>query len=287
MAFHLKVASVDGQYFPSVDSSNCVVFTEGEPIFIGQSNTSNYLRISSDDTTIANRLNCPSGISSTSGTVDVVGNLDVVGEITGNMDAGNVATGTLAVARGGTGTTTSTGTGSVVLNSNPVFGGGITVDGFVSKKATYCRVVATQTAVAISSAGMCPFLNTAVEVFQSADITAAGGGWNDSTKRFDIPFPGVWCFTYRWRLAADLDHLFIVTRFDHSGDAGSRTPNTESWLTQYTFGKQKGDETSLMLVVPSPLPAGAFANPRLGSINQGNMSVYAGQVMYVTYMGEA
>jgi microcystin-dependent protein len=39
------------------------------------------------------------------------------------LDAGNVSTGTLAVARGGTGVTTSTGTGSVVLSASPTLTG--------------------------------------------------------------------------------------------------------------------------------------------------------------------
>lgn len=40
-----------------------------------------------------------------------------------NLDAGDIATGTLAVARGGTGTTTSTGTGSTVLSAAPTLTG--------------------------------------------------------------------------------------------------------------------------------------------------------------------
>ena len=62
MALHVKVASDDGQYFPVVDASDGVMFTIDKPIFIGQSNTSNYVRISSEDTTIANTLNCPAGL---------------------------------------------------------------------------------------------------------------------------------------------------------------------------------------------------------------------------------
>lgn len=42
------------------------------------------------------------------------------------LNAGNVSSGTLAVARGGTGTTTSTGTGSVVLSGSPTFTGTVT-----------------------------------------------------------------------------------------------------------------------------------------------------------------
>src|SRR6056300_1493718 len=40
-----------------------------------------------------------------------------------NSNASNISLGTLAVARGGTGTTTSTGSGSVVLNTSPTFSG--------------------------------------------------------------------------------------------------------------------------------------------------------------------
>jgi hypothetical protein len=44
------------------------------------------------------------------------------------LNAANVTTGTLAVTRGGTGTTTSTGTGSVVLSDAPTFTGDVTFD---------------------------------------------------------------------------------------------------------------------------------------------------------------
>ena len=40
-----------------------------------------------------------------------------------SLDAGKITTGTIAVARGGTGVTTSTGTGSVVLSASPTFTG--------------------------------------------------------------------------------------------------------------------------------------------------------------------
>jgi hypothetical protein len=42
------------------------------------------------------------------------------------LDAGDIAAGTLAVTRGGTGTTTSTGTGSTVLSASPTFTGTVT-----------------------------------------------------------------------------------------------------------------------------------------------------------------
>jgi hypothetical protein len=40
-----------------------------------------------------------------------------------SISASDITTGTLAVARGGTGTTTSTGSGSVVLSGSPTFSG--------------------------------------------------------------------------------------------------------------------------------------------------------------------
>jgi hypothetical protein len=43
-----------------------------------------------------------------------------------SVDAGKITTGTLPVTRGGTGVTTSTGTGSIVLNTNPTFTGNVT-----------------------------------------------------------------------------------------------------------------------------------------------------------------
>jgi len=51
-----------------------------------------------------------------------------------DLNAANVTTGTLAVTRGGTGTTTSTGTGGVVLSDAPTFTGDVTFD---TNKATF------------------------------------------------------------------------------------------------------------------------------------------------------
>ena len=64
----------------------------------------------------------------TSGNVIVAGNVtasNFYGDGLGltSLNASSVSTGTLLVARGGTGTTTSTGSGSVVLNTNPTFSG--------------------------------------------------------------------------------------------------------------------------------------------------------------------
>ncbi len=66
--------------------------------------------------------------------LDVAGDINFTGTISGNgsgltaLNAANVTTGTLAVTRGGTGTTASTGTGSVVLSDAPTFTGDVTFD---------------------------------------------------------------------------------------------------------------------------------------------------------------
>ena len=59
---------------------------------------------------------------SLSGTVTSSGNLTLGGALTG-VDLTSQVTGTLPVANGGTGVTSSTGTGSVVLSTNPTFAG--------------------------------------------------------------------------------------------------------------------------------------------------------------------
>ena len=47
-----------------------------------------------------------------------------------NSNASNISTGTLSVTRGGTGVNSSTGSGSVVLNTNPTLSGTVTADTF-------------------------------------------------------------------------------------------------------------------------------------------------------------
>lgn len=84
------------------------------------------------------------GISSPSGATDLnFGSLNVIttGNVSGNgsgltnLDAGDIATGTLPVARGGTGTTTSTGTGSTVLSASPALTGAVTITAGTTDRA--------------------------------------------------------------------------------------------------------------------------------------------------------
>jgi hypothetical protein len=60
-----------------------------------------------------------------------VGTLNGSGANVTSINATNIASGTLAVARGGTGVTTSTGTGAVVLGTSPTFTTQITVPSIV------------------------------------------------------------------------------------------------------------------------------------------------------------
>jgi hypothetical protein len=70
------------------------------------------------------------GKSSSNVNVDISGNLTVSGNINGsgsklyNMNASNINSGILSVTYGGTGVTSSTGYGSVVLNTNPIITNG-------------------------------------------------------------------------------------------------------------------------------------------------------------------
>ena len=87
--------------------------------------------------TTTNTIDFQNSVTSltTSGNVLVTGNVTAskfYGDGLGltSLNASNVSTGTLLVARGGTGTTTSTGSGSVVLNTNPTLSGTVTAGTF-------------------------------------------------------------------------------------------------------------------------------------------------------------
>lgn len=109
-----------------------------------QFNNAGALGASSDLTFIGSEL-------TVTGTVVVTGNVstgNVLGTtgafttVTGNgsaltsLNATNINTGTLLVARGGTGVTTSTGTGAVVLGTSPVFTTQVTVPAIVKNGTT-------------------------------------------------------------------------------------------------------------------------------------------------------
>jgi hypothetical protein len=67
-------------------------------------------------------------------------------------DAANITSGTLAVARGGTGVTTSTGTGSVVLNTDPTFGANVTVSGLTADRVVISNSSKTLVSSSVTSA---------------------------------------------------------------------------------------------------------------------------------------
>ena len=112
---------VDG-WFDSTDNIDRIYFADNSYTCIGAATT---VVIRVDNNTISdhayfytNGLHLVSGVYSGNGS-----------GLT-NLDAGNISIGTLAVARGGTGSATSTGTGSVVLQTAPSIGNGgvITMD---------------------------------------------------------------------------------------------------------------------------------------------------------------
>lgn len=76
--------------------------------------------LSATKLTIARTIAISGGATGTATSFDGTGNITI--PVTA-LDMGNASAGTLVVARGGTGTTTSTGTGSVVLDNAPTFSG--------------------------------------------------------------------------------------------------------------------------------------------------------------------
>lgn len=79
-----------------------------------------------------------------------------------SLDASKITTGTLPVLRGGTGTTTSTGSGSVVLNTSPSFATDLTINGaagsnrnvrFTTANALRWQIIGNNNAEAGANAG--------------------------------------------------------------------------------------------------------------------------------------
>jgi hypothetical protein len=70
-------------------------------------------------------------LSTGSTDITVPGNI-VASYVLGNIDASNITSGILSVSRGGTGVSSSTGTGSVVLNTAPTLNGDVNIGGNVN-----------------------------------------------------------------------------------------------------------------------------------------------------------
>ena len=111
--------------------------------------------------------------------LDASGNLSVPGTITSTLsgNATNV-TGTVAVANGGTGVTTSTGTGSVVLNNAPTLTAPRFVDqGFIADTAGNRVLNFTTNAASVNYINITPAISGSTPV-----ISAAGAGTNISLQ---------------------------------------------------------------------------------------------------------
>lgn len=122
LSFYINVSSNDSAIWSSARSNDVLLYLESnsQRVLIGNRiDAVPSFNISSNAIYISNNLDIASSLL-TNGTTRI----SSTGALTNvTADASIITTGTLAVARGGTGTTTTTGTGSLVLNSNPSFGG--------------------------------------------------------------------------------------------------------------------------------------------------------------------
>lgn len=150
----------------------------------------------------ANRIGVGTAPAGAAGTVTAT---TITGAHTGNgsgltnLDAGNIATGTLAVARGGTGVTSSTGTGSVVLSASPTLTGTTTAATIAATAVTVggnnvCQSTGTNCpaagprfayAVIIANAGGCSVNST----WQHAGFTTCT---RNSIGNYSITFSPTW-----------------------------------------------------------------------------------------------
>jgi len=113
----------------------------------------------------------------TSGNVIVAGNVTAskfYGDGLGltSLNASNISTGNLPVDRGGTGVTSSTGSGSVVLNTNPTLSGTVTADTFSGSGSSLTSLNASNI-----STGNLPVDRggTGVTTYTTGDILIASG----------------------------------------------------------------------------------------------------------------
>jgi hypothetical protein len=133
------VCSTDRIYFNTNNGNNCGLINRIGPMSIlsetwlyficdynnnqGVSSEGFSWRTNNNDISLATEIMSLNG----------AGNLSVSGSISGDgsgltsLNAANISSGTLAVTRGGTGTTTSTGSGDVVLSISPTFTGTVTL----------------------------------------------------------------------------------------------------------------------------------------------------------------
>lgn len=117
----------------NTDQLNITNNDTGTTIIANQTGSKSILELRNNNNTkfeVFSSGNVGIGKSSSNVNVDISGNLTVSGVITAsgaqlyNINASNINSGVLTVAYGGTGVTTSTGSGSVVFNTNPIITNG-------------------------------------------------------------------------------------------------------------------------------------------------------------------
>jgi hypothetical protein len=163
------------------------------------------------------------------------------------LNAGNVSTGTLAVARGGTGTTTSTGTGSVVLSASPTLTGTVTGGTFSGSGASLTALdagnVSTGT-LAVARGGTGAATLTANKVLVGNGTTAVlqptNLHWDNTNSRLGISSSSP---SYKLSIVADvLDGISVgasdtnlgIRLLRGTGDGASTTVYNgalESWFS--------------------------------------------------------
>lgn len=153
-----------------------------------------------------------------------------------NLDASDITTGTLAVLRGGTGTTTSTGTGSVVLSDSPTLSG-IPTAPTASASVNDTQIATTEfVQTLVSSLGGLPDQTGNSGKFLTTDGTNPSWAVVDLSSKADIASP---TFTG----TANFDNVDITgtTSIVSPTAAGSTGPRDITMSTSPPSGGNDGD----------------------------------------------
>jgi hypothetical protein len=165
--------------------------------------------------------------------------LDVTGTVTAttfsgsgasltSLSASAVSAGTLAVTRGGTGVTTSTGTGSVVLSNAPTFTGTTTT---AAINSTYTLQSAAPAFFAYPAAAFNIATSWTQYTFTSTHVNR-GSGYSTSTGRFTATIAGVYRFVFNLQIYSNSGLLHTALHKNGSVvGAGVITNNASTYAT--------------------------------------------------------
>lgn len=229
----------------------------------------------------------------------------------GAVNASSINVGILAVEQGGTGNQTglaktvdASGIKSGVLAVRYGGTGGTTG---VPNNASYCRVIATSTAAGGTAGtldkggnpggdfpdGMNAFKNCAVDVQTSPSIRETSLGWNASKRVFDIPFGGVWQFSWQGRYSGDDNTPIIAAKFRVVGDVdGDNAVYTTNWSGKTPY-KQRDGKITYTAIIKDPLPSdGASVAVFVNTVNTAAsprwyLSILKDHTFTAVYLGKA